>query len=239
MSSLNVEEVLTKAWSTFKAHWHVLVGSVLIMMAVSAVFDSVQKQVGESAPFASFLVVLLSIGVSVILQIGLTQLSLNVASNKSASIHDLIGDHTLALRYLCVSILYGLLILVGLVLLIVPGVYWAIKYSQCYLTLIDKRTGIMESFRISAALTEGNKKKLFVLLLALIGINFVGLIALIVGLLVSIPVTIVASAYIYIYLRDAHGATPGPDLARAPTGEFKPLGAPSEPSVPVDTPIQG
>lgn len=70
------------------------------------------------------------------------------------------------LRYLIANILYFLLVTIGLIALIVPGVYFLTKYFFVSYLIIDKKLPIKEAFQESARLTD--KKKLSILTLFLL-----------------------------------------------------------------------
>jgi uncharacterized membrane protein len=63
--------------------------------------------------------------------------------------------------------------------------------------VIDRGLGPIEAMKESWRVTKGHKWQLFLLFLALIGLNILGAIALIVGLLVTIPITMLAAAHAY------------------------------------------
>jgi uncharacterized membrane protein len=101
------------------------------------------------------------------------------------------------LRFAAGYILYSLLIAAGLVLLIVPGLIFMVKYQYVIYFIADKDTEIGEAFKKSSAVTSGIKWELFVFLILLSLINMAGVICFFVGLFVTIPVTMVAMAYVY------------------------------------------
>jgi uncharacterized membrane protein len=84
--------------------------------------------------------------------------------------------------------------------LIVPGIIWAIKYFPMLYLVVDKGKGPAEAFSESATLTQGVKGQLFLLGILFFFINLLGFTALFVGLLVTVPMTMLASAYIYRHL---------------------------------------
>ncbi len=108
-----------------------------------------------------------------------------------------IKDTRLMWHYFLISLVTGLIISMGTLLLIVPGIIFAIMFSLSNYLVVDQDTGIRESLEESKRLTSGKKWKLFVIGLALIGINILGAICLGLGLLVSAPVSIVAGALLY------------------------------------------
>ncbi|MDB5225208.1 MAG: hypothetical protein JWL87_160 [Candidatus Adlerbacteria bacterium] len=93
--------------------------------------------------------------------------------------------------------------LIGVVAL-VGAFYLSLRYSMSRLAVIDG-AGIIESIDKSSKLTHGVKGQLVLFILALIGLNLLGLLALVVGLLVTIPITAFAFAHVYLKLKSHHG----------------------------------
>ena len=87
-------------------------------------------------------------------------------------------------------------ILGGLAGLIV-GWYWAIKYSMFMLVMLDEDLSIMDSFRRSAQIMRGHMFEMIALYLVLSLINFAGMLFLFVGLLITIPMTLMAGVHFY------------------------------------------
>lgn len=73
--------------------------------------------------------------------------------------------------------------LVAFVILTVLGLI----YGQFMLAIADRSAGAMESFRISAAITAGNRMSIFVLFILLFLVSIAGFLACCVGLLVTVP----------------------------------------------------
>jgi len=88
----------------------------------------------------------------------------------------------------------------GFILLVVPGIYWAIKYSFSELLFIDKEIGIKEAFNLSGKMTQGIKWQLILFGLAILGINILGVLALGVGLIVTVPLSILSNLLLYTHL---------------------------------------
>ena len=87
--------------------------------------------------------------------------------------------------------------MVGLLLLIVPGCMWAYMFLYVGFLTIDKGMSPIAALQESRVMTHGYKMDLFLFSLVVAGLNILGVICLLVGVLVSIPVTLMASAYVY------------------------------------------
>jgi len=140
--------------------------------------------------------------IQLIMDIGFHKIFLLLHDGQDARVEDLFLHYKLFWKYLGTSILLALAIMVGLVLLIVPGVYWGLKYSFALLLVVDKEMSPLEAFRESAKITEGIKWKLLGLVVLIALINILGVIAFGVGLLVTIPLT--AFAFVFVYRRLSH-----------------------------------
>lgn len=99
--------------------------------------------------------------------------------------------------YLLASLVVGLMIVGGLILLIIPGIIFAIRYMFVPYLVIDRGLGFRKAMKESRRITYGHKWQLLGLLGVLGLFNLVGLLALVVGLLVTIPVTALTVVHVY------------------------------------------
>lgn len=121
--------------------------------------------------------------------------------------------------YLLTSVLYGLIVTAGLLLLLVPGVYWAVKYGLAAFVSVDQRLPPLESLRASSRLTEGARGELLLFALAVLGLNVLGALALGLGLFLTIPTSFLAAAFVFRRLQAwaPLRAVPGPRGPASPT----------------------
>lgn len=98
--------------------------------------------------------------------------------------------------YLLTSIAYGLIVAFGFVLLIVPGVIWALTFGFATFLAVDGKLDPIAALRESARLTRGVKGRLFQFGLLMLGVNILGALALGVGLLVTVPTTMIAAVHV-------------------------------------------
>lgn len=111
-------------------------------------------------------------------------------------------------HYALASIIAGIFFVIGLVLLVIPGIIVGIMLSFVTYILVDeakdvtwKSHAFWASIKKSATMTKGVRWKLFLFFIVLVGVNLVGLLALGVGLLVTVPVSGIAMATLYDRLK--------------------------------------
>ena len=112
------------------------------------------------------------------------------------------------LGFLLTSALYALVVTFGLALLIFPGLIWATKFSLAVMLVLDKQIDPFAAFKESARLTEGFKLRILGFMLVLGAVNLLGAMALGVGLIMTIPTTLVAAAYLLRQLQTRAGLAP-------------------------------
>ncbi len=152
-----------------------------------------------------------------IVSLGSIYIVLALVDGKKASIGEIFSQSHLFWRYLWASIVYGFAVAVGFILLIVPGVYMALKYGLYRYVIVDRpELSAMDALKESARLTDGIKWDLLIFSFALVGINLLGLLALGIGLLYTIPVS--AMAYVALY-RSLTRIASGPIETAAPLVE--------------------
>lgn len=201
METFHIGEALSYGWEKFKTHFLFLWMMLGATLGVSFVFNLLQKGAGEETLLGSLLG-LVAIVVGFIVQLGLIRMYLDLAEGTKDKVAVLFSQHRLLWRYFGAALLFGLMVVFGLILFIIPGVYFALKYQFYSYLIVDKNLGVIEALKKSARMTDGIKWKLFGFSLVLCGLNFLGLIALVFGLLVTVPMSIMAYVYVYRTLRD-------------------------------------
>lgn len=159
--------------------------ATLIILAVS-IFTEVQE-----------LLSLLAIIFGFIIKIGYEKIFLKVYDGEKPKLSEMFHHYQLFWKYLGAVILNCLVFVGGIILLIIPGIYWAVRFSFTTLIVVDTKSGPVASMKESWAITEGNFWKLLLLWLAVVAINLVGILALYIGLLVTIPVTTFSVIFVY------------------------------------------
>ena len=109
--------------------------------------------------------------------------------------------------FLLTHILFALIVVGGLLLLVVPGIIWAVTYGFAPLLCAAEGYGPIEALRESRRLTDGHRRSLFAFGLLCLGVNLLGALALGIGLFVTVPTTVTAAAHVLRRLQ-AHSPRP-------------------------------
>ncbi len=194
MKKFIISDAFKYAWDVFKSDVGFLIALFFIYLGISSVMGFLIKPDGG---WSSLVIAVLNIAISIIMQVGVVKISLNYTYNIESKIGDLFSHAYYAPRLFLASVLYGIAVTVGFVLLIVPGIYLAIRFSQYQYFIIDKDMGIFEAFRFSSIVTKDAKMDLFLYVLLLIGLGILSIFTAFLGIIVLLPLTWLAGAFIY------------------------------------------
>lgn len=213
--TMSYSQVLRFGWEKLKAHWKLL----LMYMVLLVVFNALTGFIASGLEnVSSTLVMVFNLAVTIAgLFLGIAQIKFILRVTDGRATSDLKAELMMfkeylvsstgqIIPYLVGSVAYALLVLLGLILLIVPGIIFAIKYQFVTYLIIDKDMGVKEAFRVSGELTQGKKMWLFGYALVTIGLVMLGLLALIVGSIVAAGVVMLGSMYIYRQFSDSIAA---------------------------------
>src|SRR5262245_52187792 len=225
-------------WETFKKRPWLFVGAFVLIAVAQSVTEGLSRAV--DAPFGgsesdyAFLGALVSLALSTLISMGVTAFGLAAHDNpETVELSALWRPHPF-LKYLGLTIVFSLIFVaaillgvalvavlglesglaIGIPLLVVLGLIVMLMLLFAGFLVIDRGLGPIQALKESHRITQGYKWPLFVLCLLLVLINVAGLLALIVGLLVSAPVSLLALPHAYRVL--SSGAVPRPaDVALA------------------------
>ncbi|MBI2442806.1 MAG: DUF975 family protein [Candidatus Levybacteria bacterium] len=197
MKKFTIGGALSYGWQTTKAHLPFFVVVILITGLVNFAPNFLLQGLREDTPMLSGLLSLAVWVLSMLVSLGAIKISLKIIDNKKAEIVDLFNGYPLLLNFILSSIIYAILVGVGLLLLIIPGIIFGIKYHFYSYLIVDKNMGPLEALKKSGEITKGVKWDLLLFGLACGLINIVGALALGIGLFITVPITMLAYAYVY------------------------------------------
>lgn len=177
---LQLGAYLKAGWEIFKQYPLGFVGFALLYIVVLAVI-SYPRGIGALAAAA----------IHEPLIAGFIMVSAKLIQEKSPTFADFFGGFQF--KYFLPLVLLGivsrLLITLGLLLLLAPGLYLAVSYIFAPILVVDQRLDFWPAMEQSRKFVTARWFSFFVLVLLLVLVNLAGLLALGVGVLVSIPVS--------------------------------------------------
>ena len=150
--------------------------------------------------------VIVSQVLSSFLSLGVIRIGLNLVSGREVAVGQLFGEGRKLLRAIGATILYLLMVAFGMMLLIVPGIYLALRFGHYKMAIVDRDMGIMEAFNYSSSLTTNNRGNLFLLGMLSMLIIFAGLLACFIGLIFAAPVVWLSYVVAYRWMQYGHRA---------------------------------
>lgn len=189
-------DMIRFGWEAFKKRPWFLIGALVITTIVSYLVGFVSGLFGNEGleSIAGFVI---NVAASILISMGTTALLLKAHDSvESVSYRELWHPQPFW-SYLGVTIIFALATVVGFILLIIPGIIVFLAYQFGEYIVIDRNLGPVEALEESARITKGNRWELLWLFLMIIGINILGALALLVGLLVTVPVSWLAIVHAY------------------------------------------
>lgn len=192
---LDIGAALTYGWNAWVSNIGPMIGLAAIIVGVNIVIGLVGSEVDSL--LGRILLQTISIVVGIVLAMGLIRAALAVtvgAPPRASMFLETDGFWT----YLLASFLVSLGVLIGLILLIVPGIIAAVMWQFFGYVIVDRPgTRVIESMGRSADITRGNRWPLLGLLLLLVVINLLGALLCGVGLIATYGITALTVAYAY------------------------------------------
>lgn len=203
--SLSVGDAIGFGWSRFKANAGVWVGIVIVAAIIQALLSALFGErsmfrvdtFGQSLfTFAWILGSILTVVVGYLINAAFVRGALHEVSGQRPGFASFFA-FTNVLNVVLACLLVGVLTGIGLVLFIIPGLIVAFLSSWTLQFVLDRHDSAVDGFKSSWRAVSSHAGPLILLALALIGINILGAIPLGLGLLITLPVSVIASTYAY------------------------------------------
>lgn len=132
-----------------------------------------------------------------IIFMGFIKITLKMLNWEKPKFIDLFSCIHLIFKSFFASLIYYLIVFVGLIFLFIPGIYIAVKYQFYEYFIVDKEYGPIKALNESSKITEGVKWELIKLNIVCAIIDILGFLFLFFGLVVAVPITVSAKSYAY------------------------------------------
>ncbi|MET0378609.1 MAG: hypothetical protein ABW049_06395 [Spongiibacteraceae bacterium] len=204
----SIGATLSEAWAKTKGAKTPILVACLIYFAILIGVSMVLGIVGGFGAASGAIDAGSAIGLQVITQIVITAISMPMMAgvviigiqrsvNAPISAGTVLNYFPKILPLLLLSILMYLMIVIGFVLLIIPGIYLMISYYLATPLLVEKNLGAWQALEASRKATTKRWFAIFGLFLLLGLINFATVFTLFIGLIWTIPMSVIAFGILY------------------------------------------
>jgi phage FluMu protein Com len=177
---IDLGDIFETTWKVFmKVLGPAIIGSLVLIAAglglglaswlVFFVFVAIGGEV--LGLLAGLVVIGLSVAIGPWLAAGQMIYFLNLGRRGQAELGDLFSGGPFIVPVLLASIVMSVCVFFGLLLLIIPGVFLALAFSQALLVVVDRRLGPMDALGVSWEITKGSRLMLLVLAIVVAVIN--------------------------------------------------------------------
>ena len=185
--AIDIGSAFSRGWELLRAYPGVIIGSFILMSVVCIGVAFVPILGWIASPF-----------ITGALLGGLYFVFLRRIRGEPAEVGDVFAGFKLAyLNLLLANIVSGLLIAVGVLLCVLPGIYLAIGYMFTLALVIDKKMEFWTAMEVSRQVVHQHWWLVFGFSLVCLLVNFAGILACFIGIIVSAPLTMVATMYLY------------------------------------------
>ncbi len=215
----SIDEAISYGWKKMTENLGFFIVLILIVFLISFFFSTFASLFEEKLPSLSLIFNIGSALFSVFMNIVFIRVALNIYEGDRGDLQDILTlSLPLFFKFLLANVLYFLIVAAGLILFIVPGFYFMVKYQFVLYLVVDKGMDIVPAFNMSSEITNGIKWRLFLFDMLIGLILLIGMLLIFVGYLVAFPITLMASIHVYRKLYSQSGVSVSTDNPfQAPT----------------------
>ncbi|NGX57929.1 MAG: hypothetical protein K940chlam3_00830 [Chlamydiae bacterium] len=189
--------LVKKGWALMKEHIGTYIGFLIVYLVFMCIPGFVSGVFPDLHVGLQVLIQVVSAILAIVVFIGVYKISLKAVDGVSPSFTDLFSGFKIIIQWIIATIFYAIIVMVGTILLVFPGVIWGAKYFVWPFVMIDKGVGPIKALEMSSDLTMGTKWDVFMMMFVSTVIVFLGLMIVFVGWFAALPVTLLAQAAMY------------------------------------------
>lgn len=197
----STSEVIKAGWKAMEENIWFFIGFLLLLGFIQALPYIVLSMSGydvEHLPSGlNFIVGIIHWILMAVVSMASIRVALDLSVQEKPKWSSIVTGFPLVIKFILAELLYVVVVSIGFILLLAPGIYWGLKYLFFGYFIVDKGVGPMEAFEMSSKLTDGAKWDLLGFVIISWLITLIGMLLFGVGLFAAIPTVLVAKALIY------------------------------------------
>lgn len=195
-------EIIRNSKHLLKDKYNLVMGpyfvGFLILQLIQTSTNSNNFNVSEVDLYSNFGVSPLVILITGPMTLGLYIFTLAFLNEESLEFKKIFSGFKFYFKALFASVIYSVVILIGFVLFIIPGIVFAMMFSQVYFIIADNpEVGVIEAFKQSKAMMYGHKWQFFKLSLRYVFYFLLGIFTLFIWWLWLIPQNYISFGLFY------------------------------------------
>lgn len=173
-----ISDLNPKAKESLKGKWGSTIGIILIYGILTAIGSSLQSRyeyvdgnlINTTPVGLGILGSVISIVVICLFYFGYVSYFLKISRNEKVGVEELWSKPKMFFKCLVVTILITIILCVGYVLLIIPGIILSLCYSMTYYIMLDdEKISPIKAMKKSREMMRGHKRELFCLIMSFVG----------------------------------------------------------------------
>ncbi|QIL90907.1 hypothetical protein GNX18_14850 [Microbulbifer sp. SH-1] len=211
-----IGDTLSEAWAKTKGNkGTVWLGVLLYLVAYIGISVVATLITGQSftdpeanAGLGAILSNIIIVAVSAPLGAGMMMIGVKIARDEQVSGTEVFAHFDKILPLAVAMVLMYILMALGFLLLVIPGIYLAIGYVMVLPLIVDKNLGPWQALELSRKAVTKHWFGVFGFMIVLMLLYFAGFLALIIGLIWAIPTLSIAYGILYRNMFGGHEANP-------------------------------
>lgn len=191
-----ISEVFGTSWKHTKSQIWVLVG-LFIGFSILSMIVTLFGMPAQGSIVGRVIVQIVSLLISCIFMLGYVKNIFQALDGEEPQFSAYGQQSRKIITYLIANILFSIAVCIGMVLLIIPGIYLYLRLQFFTAFIVEEDCGIIESLQKSWNMTQGQTLPLFLLLLTMIGTAIVGCILFFVGFFMAVPLIYMMQCYTF------------------------------------------
>jgi len=201
MVYFSIRKAFSSAFSTFWRRPFTFMGIVLLFSVISISVNGLGSFLTGTTLILGIPLCLLGIVVSALSFFFFFRVGFNTAYERMEK--DTIDPEIWSVLPLAIAtFLRGLLVIVGTILFIIPGIYFFVKYRLVEFVIIDQENGPLEGLSEAGELSRGCKWKMFLLCIFTFFFTLSGLLLLGIGIFFTTAISNLIWMHVYLQLKE-------------------------------------
>ena len=162
-------ELKQNAKNQLKNNWGLAIGIIIVCTLISCI-PNLLVEINDESLAIAIIIPIITLVITGPLTIGQCKFFINLANRSNPKFSDLWYGFNNILKAIGVTLLVGIIVSIGTILLIIPGIILSFMYSQVYYIMTENpEMSIIDCLKESSRIMKGHKMDLFVLELSFLG----------------------------------------------------------------------